>query len=155
VTDLDLRGYTATSADTSFPELPAAYVNLGSDTHNNTGTKICVPANTTYSEFLRDLGTNNDFEPSCSAIAMTGYLIEKINRFNLPQGLENSLGAKLNNVLGSLTAANADQRQDATNKLNAFINECQAQSGKKLPVDQAGVLIAVANDIITTLTAKP
>ena len=133
--------------------MPAAYVYLGSDTHNNTGTKICVPATTTYSEFIRDLGTDNDFEPSCSAIAMTGYLIEKVNQFNLQQSLGNSLERQLRNVLGSLTAADSDQRQDATNMLNAFINECEAQSGKKLTVDQAQELVAVANDIITTLTA--
>ena len=60
---------------------------------------------------------------------------------------------KLINALSSLNAANANVRQDAINKLQAFINDCQAQSGKQLTVAQANELIADARDIITDLQA--
>jgi hypothetical protein len=153
-TDVNLQGFEATSADTSNPDSPAAYVYLGDDTYNNTGTKICVPADTTYSEFIRDLGVNNDFKPDCSGTAMIGYLVQKVKSFNLQHGIDNSLETKLSNALDSLNAANARQRRDAVNKLNAFIAECLAQRGKKLTAAQADELIADAGEIIAVLTAS-
>jgi hypothetical protein len=152
--DVNLQGFEATSADTSNPDSPAAYVYLWDDTHNNTGTKICVPADTAYSEFIRDLGVDNDFKPDCSGVAMIGYLVQKVKSFNLQQGIDNSLEAKLSNALDSLNAANARQRRDAVNKLNAFIAECLAQRGKKLTAAQADELIADAGEIIAVLTAS-
>ena len=149
--DANLQGFEATSEDTSNPDSPAAYVYLWDDTYNNTGTKICVPADTTYSEFIRDLGVDNDFKPDCSGIAMIGYLVQKVKGFNLQHGLDNSLETKLSNALDSLSAANAERRQDAVNKINAFIAECVAQRGKKLAVAQADELIADARDIIAVL----
>jgi hypothetical protein len=149
--DNDLQGFEATSADTSNPDLPAAYVYLWDDTYNNTGTKICVPADTTYSEFIRDLGVDNDFKPDCSGIAMIGYLVEKVKSFNLQHSIDNSLEKKLSNALDSLNWSHAERRQDAVNKLNAFIAECLAQREKKLTAAQADDLITDAREIIAVL----
>jgi hypothetical protein len=80
-----------------------------------------------------------------------GNLIEVVQQLNLKQGIANSLDAKLQNVKESLTASNADQRNDAINKLQAFINSCEAQRGKALTNEQADMLIAAANYIITML----
>ena len=53
------------------------------------------------------------------------------------EGITNSLDAKLENVLGALSAAKASSAVSTCNQLDAFINETQAQSSKKLTVDQA------------------
>lgn len=74
-----------------------------------------------------------------------------VQELNLKQGIASSLDAKLQNVRDSLTAANAGQREDAVNKLQAFINACEAQRGKELIIGQADMLIAAANNIITML----
>jgi len=75
-------------------------------------------------------------------------LIDLVQSMNLQQGIDNSLDAKLTAVLHALEALNADQRNDAINKLNAFINEVEAQRGKKLTNEQADYLIAATQEII-------
>ena len=51
----------------------------------------------------------------------------------------------------ALNAANAGDREDAVNKLQAFINAVEAQSGNQLTVEQADQLIAAANRIIAVI----
>jgi hypothetical protein len=76
-------------------------------------------------------------------------LATRVQALNAKQGVINSLDAKLQNVRDSLTAANAGQRQDAVNKLQAFINACEAQRAT-LGAD-ADTLITRATEIITML----
>ncbi|MGD8500915.1 MAG: hypothetical protein PVJ86_09725 [Phycisphaerales bacterium] len=83
--------------------------------------------------------------------AMIEALIAKVESLNLHQGIENSLDVKLENAKKSLESVKAGNRQDAVNKLDAFVNECAAQSGKTLTADQADDLIADALDIIHIL----
>ncbi len=71
---------------------------------------------------------------------------------NLQKGLDNSFDAKLEAVSDSLTAANAGLRNDAINKLRAFINAVEAQRGNKLTEEQADELVNYARSIISTLT---
>jgi len=78
-------------------------------------------------------------------------LITLVGSFNLQQGIENSLDAKLQNVFDALDAANAGQRQDAINKIQAFINSVEAQRGNALTEEQADTLIGIANEIILLL----
>lgn len=78
-------------------------------------------------------------------------LITLVESFNLKRGIENSLDAKLQNVLAALVAANAGQRQDAINKIQAFINEVEAQRGDRLTNEQADILVEMANAIILLL----
>jgi hypothetical protein len=78
-------------------------------------------------------------------------LISTVEGLNLQQGIENSLDAKLQNAKDSLAAANAGLREDAVNKLQAFINACEAQRDKALTSEQADELIAMANAIIASL----
>ena len=70
---------------------------------------------------------------------------------NLQQGLNNSLDAKLQVVVNALEAINAGQRQDASNKLGAFVNEVEAQRGHKVTDEQADELIGFAARIIAAL----
>lgn len=78
-------------------------------------------------------------------------LIVAVQNMNLAQGIMNSLDAKLQNSIAALNAENAGYREDAINKLQAFVSATQAQSGNKLTIEQANQLIAVANRIIATL----
>jgi len=78
-------------------------------------------------------------------------LISAVEELNLQQGIENSLDAKLQNARDSLTAANAGLREDAINKLQAFVNACEAQRDKALTNEQADELIGMANTIIASL----
>lgn len=74
-----------------------------------------------------------------------------VKSFDLQQGIESSLDAKLQSTRDSLDAANAVQRQDAAEKLQVFINEVEAQRGKELTSAQADQLIALATRTLALL----
>ncbi len=78
-------------------------------------------------------------------------LVALVQSFNLKQGIENSLDAKLQNAQDALTAAQGGDLPSACNLLNAFSNEAQAQSGKAISPDQASQLNAAANQITAVL----
>lgn len=82
-----------------------------------------------------------------AAAAQVRNLVALVQGFNLHQGIENSLDAKLQNVLAALNAAQGGNATGACGMLGAFINETSAQSGKKLTVAQANQLIAAAQQI--------
>jgi len=75
-------------------------------------------------------------------------LIAKVRSLNLHKGTENSLIAKLESAIKSL-----DKGKDnaAVNKLGAFVNEVEAQSGKKIGADDASDLIADVARIIAAI----
>ena len=78
-------------------------------------------------------------------------LSELVTSYNLKQGIANSLDSKLENALDALSAANAGQRQDVANKLEAFINAVEAQRGKELTNAQADALVSLARRILAVL----
>lgn len=78
-------------------------------------------------------------------------LISTVESFNLQQGIQNSFDAKLQNAQDSLSAENAGVRQDAINKLQAFIQAVEAQSGNKITTSQADLLVNSAQSIINGL----
>ena len=61
---------------------------------------------------------------------------------------------KLRSTEYSLTASNAGLREDAVNKLQAFISACEAHKGKRLSLEQADTIIANASDIIALLQQR-
>lgn len=75
-------------------------------------------------------------------------LIINIEHLGLSKGIENSLTAKLDNALDSLEKGRDNA---AKNKLEAFINEVEAQRGKKLTDEQADALIIAAQCIIDNI----
>lgn len=75
-------------------------------------------------------------------------LTSLMKNFNFPKGTENSLMAKLQNAFTKLTRSD---NAGACNELRAFINEVQAQSGKKISVAQANQMLAAANRIRTVI----
>jgi len=64
------------------------------------------------------------------------------------KGVAKSLMAKLD---GAQAALDRGQTRVAINKLNAFINEVNAQSGKHIASDHAGMLVEHANKVIAAL----
>ena len=78
-------------------------------------------------------------------------LIALVESFNLQQGIANSLDQKLQNALAALEVINAGQRQDAINKIEAFINAVEAQRDKQLTGEQTDSLIALAQEILASL----
>lgn len=75
-------------------------------------------------------------------------LVALIGSFNLPPGTANSLLTKLQSARTALASSDT---ATACSFLTSFINECTAQSGKKLTTDQATQLINSANTIKTSL----
>jgi len=78
-------------------------------------------------------------------------LIDEVESMNLQQGIGNSFDAKIDNVRAALEAVQGHSREDAVKKLNAFINEVEAQREKKVTADQADQLITAAQDIISLI----
>jgi len=83
-----------------------------------------------------------------SLIQQTQNLISDVEDLELPDGLEKSLISKLD---GAISALEKGQDNAAINKLNAFINEVDAQRGKKITEEQADDLIAEAQRIINRI----
>ncbi|UCH89332.1 MAG: right-handed parallel beta-helix repeat-containing protein [Thermoplasmata archaeon] len=84
----------------------------------------------------------------CCGFFTIDYVIEVVEDLELPAGIENSLISKLNNALKSLEKGNI---QAAMNQLEAFINEVEAQKGKKISEEDAELLIEAAMLIMETL----
>jgi parallel beta-helix repeat protein len=78
-------------------------------------------------------------------------LIDTVAEMNLQQGIDNSLDAKLDAAFNALDDVNQNNDVAAINSLNAFINAVEAQRGVKITSEQADILIADANYIISQL----
>ena len=91
------------------------------------------------------------FQVPSSMPAQINDLITLVRSFNLPAGTDSSLLAKLQDALAALAASDT---ATACDSLRAFINECSAQSGKKLTAEQADQLIAAATQISTSLGCR-
>jgi hypothetical protein len=75
-------------------------------------------------------------------------LIINVEDLDLPKGVRNSLTSKLDNALKSLEKGRDNA---AKNKLEAFINEVEAQRGMKLTDEQADALIIAVQCIINSI----
>lgn len=120
----------------------------GSHTYPNTGTYTVT---LTVTDKDGGMGQNTFQVVIQTPAKAIQSLVVLVQTFNLQQGIENSLDQKLLNAVDSLTAENAGDRQDAVNKLEAFINAVQAQSGNQITVDQANNLIQDAQNILSAI----
>ena len=71
-----------------------------------------------------------------------------IEELNLPGGTESSIQSKISNALESIEKG---KKGAAVNQLKAFINQVNAQKGKKIPKKDADMLISFANNVIDGL----
>ena len=78
-------------------------------------------------------------------------IVDLIITMNLHNGLTNALTNKFNDAI---TYLNSGDNKEALGTLNAFINQVEAQSGKKLTAEQADQLIAEARRIINAINAS-
>jgi hypothetical protein len=85
-----------------------------------------------------------DVPSSVLLAALSSYL----EGLDLHNGTANSLGAKLANAAKSLAKGNTGA---AANQLGAFINEVEAQTGKKISAAQAAELISQARTVIYSI----
>ena len=72
-------------------------------------------------------------------------MIETIETWNLPKGLEKRLTSKLDNIIHQLNKGNENV---AINKLITLTNQVEASRDKKLKSEQADYLISEAQRII-------
>jgi Tol biopolymer transport system component len=89
--------------------------------------------------------------PGSSPADLLAQLIQLVESFNLRQGIENSLDAKLANAKQALERANAGDTATACSLLDAFLNELAAQAGNALTVDQASQLTQKASAVKAAL----
>lgn len=75
-------------------------------------------------------------------------LINLLQSFKLPRGIESRLIQKLQDALAAI---NNDDTATACDSLTSFINTCQALPGKKLTADQSTQLTTAASKIKTDL----
>ena len=61
---------------------------------------------------------------------------------------------KVQDITYSISASNVSLREEAVNKLQDFINVCEAHKGKRIPTEQADTIIANASDIIALLQRR-
>jgi hypothetical protein len=128
-------------------------VNDGPFTHPHV---VSIDAGSSFNDvtqvFFRQRGRAVAYFDSLSTPPGITDLIDTVKSFNLRQGIENSLDAKLQSAQNALNAANSGDRPTACNLLTAFINEVTAQSARALTVNQANQLITQAEAIRSSLS---
>jgi len=86
--------------------------------------------------------------PITDPIELLQDLVEHVRSLDLHHGTENSLLSRLDAALMTLTDLVEGNDHAAVNILGAFINQVEAQRGKKIAEDDADELIAAAQEII-------
>ena len=86
--------------------------------------------------------------PALTPAQRVAALVTLIEGFGLPDGIETSFTKKLEHALAALEAGDT---ATACSELQDFINHANAQSGKKLTVEQAGRIIAEAEAVRAAL----
>ncbi|MFL6014609.1 MAG: HYR domain-containing protein [Gaiellaceae bacterium] len=85
------------------------------------------------------------------AVTQISDVVANVKALDAKQGIITSLDAKLQTVLDALSSAKAGERPSACQKLDAFTNEVQAQTGKSLTQADTDRLTAVARRIQTVI----
>ena len=75
-------------------------------------------------------------------------LVADVQGLDLPKGIESSLTSKLD---AAIAAMDRGQDKAAVNKLNAFMNQAEAQRGKRISDADTDALIAAAQEIIAAI----
>jgi hypothetical protein len=124
-----VTGYTRHFGSPSWPTTAGAYDTTANGSYDVVVAKLVL---STPAQAIQDL-------------------VELVSSYNLVQGLSNSLDVKLQRVEEAITALKNNAYKDAIGKLQAFINEVEAQRGKALTDAQADALVAEANLVISLL----
>jgi HYR domain-containing protein/galactose oxidase-like protein/FIMAH domain-containing protein len=138
--------YTVSASD---PDDPASQLTI----HCTPASGSTFPIGTTTVNCTANDPSGNTASGSfqvvvTGAVTQVNNLINLVNSFHLAHSLQNSLDAKLQDVL---TALNAGQTATACSELTDFIGIVQSQSGRGLTASQANQLIAAAQQIKAVL----
>ena len=147
---------TATATATATPTATATATATATPTATATVTATATPtatatvtpgATATATPTATPLATATP-TPTVTPSDQIQQLVDCVQSLGLEQGIANSLIAKLNAAIDSLSRGDTVA---ACNQLAAFQNEAQAQSGKALTPSQAAELIAAAAAISAQL----
>jgi virginiamycin B lyase len=89
-----------------------------------------------------------------SIASLISNLLTLIDGYNLANGIDTSLDAKVQAAQAALDAMRSNSVGTACNQLSAFVNQTQAQSGVQLTVPQANQLISGGNQIRAALACS-
>jgi hypothetical protein len=89
-----------------------------------------------------------------SATGLLASLVTFVQTLNLSNGIANSLDVKLQNALQALDDASAGNSPSVCNRMQAFLNEVQAQAGNALADVQAAQLSASAAQVRSALQCR-
>jgi hypothetical protein len=143
----------------------------GSDSFTSTSVNFTIPDNNPpWDPYMRLASSNAGLSQIIDLVTITptptatatptptptptptiATLISTVEALNLQQGITNSLDMKLSDAQDALNATNSGLYSSAISKLNAFINEVEAQRGTKLTNAQADALHTYAANLITLL----
>ena len=84
-------------------------------------------------------------------IAVLHALIDLLPELQIPEVLQDQLGQRLLGAVDKLEDQNPDNDVSATNKLEAFIDAVEAQSGKRIPQADADALVESALGVIAAI----
>jgi len=76
-----------------------------------------------------------------------------VDDLNLSQNIENSLCAKLGVAMKAIRDLKQNNDVGAVNAIGAFVNQVEAQRGKKITEEDAAALISKAQAIIALLSS--
>ena len=162
--DITPPSLTVSSNMTVFPTNPSgALVSYpqANATDDEPSTASCSPISGSEFSFGPDIVTcmatddaGNNATKTFTITVLTPIQADQkltsiVNGMNLQGGEANSLDAKLAAALFSL---NSHNNNTAKNQLNAFLNEVNAQTGKKITQTQATQLIQDAQDVINSIS---
>jgi hypothetical protein len=139
--------YTATAADAVDPATlitcaPASGTTFAIGTTNVTCMATDASGNRASASFTVTVK---------GAADQISDVVTAVKALDAKQGVVESLDAKLQNVLDALNSAKAGDRTTACKKLDSFVNEVQAQTGKALTQSDADRVIADARRIKTVI----
>ncbi len=88
-------------------------------------------------------------------MALIDALAGQVEGLGLPTGLATSLAIKLDGAIAILSDSQTNNDRAASSRLEAFINEVGAQTGKKISFADAANLTAAAEEILILLQGQP
>src|ERR671922_173675 len=131
--------WTNFTEDPNFPNRATSSIGRADLNGQNVNQQfIGLPQNATPTALAVDSGLTTTPPPSID------HLIQEVTEEGLPHGTERSLLAKLEGAQRKLAAGNVAA---ACGSLGAYINEVQAQTGKKLEMEYADALVLEATAV--------
>lgn len=115
------------------------YGELISSPGNAVGSVIATSAPTGYEGYVGSAFGEFIFSATWGAdpVEKVGELATDVIELNIKVGIASSLDAKLDTIIKTMEQAKKKDRAAVAEKLGAFINEVDAQSGKAIAVEEA------------------